>query len=172
MDDTEIIQTLVHEMAHQWQHHHGKPSRGGYHNKQWAAKMAEIGLMPSSTGEHGGKQTGQSMSDYVITGGAFASSWETLRSEGFKIGWESRPWQHVPFIGGGDDETGFDTLTSNESQPFLTIPPPRPKSKVKYTCPGCEINVWGKPALRLICGMCFHAEDKKLYLEEIENSGS
>jgi len=28
------------------------------------------------------------------------------------------------------------------------------KSKVKYTCPQCKINAWGKPKLKLICGEC------------------
>jgi len=26
-------------MAHLWQHHHGKPSRAAYHNREWASKM-------------------------------------------------------------------------------------------------------------------------------------
>ena len=47
----ELLQTLVHEMCHQWQQHFGKPSRNGYHNRQWADKMESVGLMPSSTGE-------------------------------------------------------------------------------------------------------------------------
>src|SRR6266852_1948303 len=37
--DQEILSTLVHELAHHWQAHQGKPSRGRYHNEQWAAKM-------------------------------------------------------------------------------------------------------------------------------------
>src|SRR4051794_34389857 len=41
----ESMSTLVHEMAHLWQHHHGKPSRTCYHNKEWAAKMKEVGLI-------------------------------------------------------------------------------------------------------------------------------
>jgi hypothetical protein len=42
----QIPSTLVHEQAHLWQQHFGKVSRGGYHNKEWAAKMKEIGLHP------------------------------------------------------------------------------------------------------------------------------
>ena len=42
---------LVHKLAHAWQHDFGKPSRAGYHNKKWALKMEEIGLIPSSTGK-------------------------------------------------------------------------------------------------------------------------
>ena len=37
----ETLSTFVHEMTHGWQQHHGKPGRGGYHNKEWAAKMKE-----------------------------------------------------------------------------------------------------------------------------------
>jgi hypothetical protein len=51
-----VLSTLVHEQAHLWQHHFGKPGRGRYHNREWAAKMVEIGLIPSATGEPGGKQ--------------------------------------------------------------------------------------------------------------------
>ncbi len=44
------LSTLVHEMVHLWQHHFGKPSRAAYHNKEWAAKMHTVGLVPSDTG--------------------------------------------------------------------------------------------------------------------------
>ena len=54
----EALSTLVHEMVHLWQAHFGDVSRGGYHNAEWAAKMEEIGLMPSETGEPGGKNVG------------------------------------------------------------------------------------------------------------------
>jgi hypothetical protein len=36
-------------MVHLWQHHHGKPSRTGYHNKEWATMMKAVGLIPSDT---------------------------------------------------------------------------------------------------------------------------
>jgi len=45
--------TLVHEMCHLWQQDYGHPSRA-YHNKEWAAKMEEVGLIPSDTGQPGG----------------------------------------------------------------------------------------------------------------------
>jgi hypothetical protein len=31
---------------------------------------------------------------------------------------------------------------------------PAAKNKIKYTCPGCEANVWGKPDLNVKCGDC------------------
>jgi SprT-like family len=68
--DREIVSTLVHEMVHLWQFHFGKPGRRGYHNKQWAAKMEAIGLMPPHSGKPGGKRTGQQMTQYILTGGS------------------------------------------------------------------------------------------------------
>src|SRR6266581_4676149 len=65
--DEMILSTLVHEMCHVWQQTYGKAPRRGYHDRQWAEKMWEIGLQPSSTGEPGGKETGQSMSHAIRT---------------------------------------------------------------------------------------------------------
>ena len=59
----QIIQTLVHEMSHLWQELKGKPSKNGYHNKEWSKKMESLGLIPSSKGKEGGKKTGYRMSD-------------------------------------------------------------------------------------------------------------
>ena len=69
-DDRAIYSTLVHEMVHLWQHHFGDPKKTP-HDKQWADKMEEIGLHPSSTGAPGGKRTGRRVSHYIIDGGAF-----------------------------------------------------------------------------------------------------
>ena len=47
---------LVHEMVHLWQVEFGKPSRSGYHNREWATKIESIGLMPSNTGKPEGQK--------------------------------------------------------------------------------------------------------------------
>ena len=52
----DILSTLVHEMAHLWQHHYGTPGRDRYHNAEWAAKMKAIGLIPSHMGQPGGRR--------------------------------------------------------------------------------------------------------------------
>lgn len=91
--ETEIMQTLGHEMVHQWQRHFGNPSRSGYHNKEWANKMIEIGLMPSSTGEEGGLQTGQKIADYIIKGGLFDVYTQDLLSREKIIQWEYFSWE-------------------------------------------------------------------------------
>lgn len=81
----ELMQTLVHEMVHLWQHEFGKPSHRTYHNKEWADKMESIGLMPSSTGKPGGKRTGQKMSDYPIKNGAFYLQCVAFSKMGYQL---------------------------------------------------------------------------------------
>jgi hypothetical protein len=88
-------------MAHVWQHAHGKPTRNGYHNKEWAAKMDSLGLVPSSTGAPGGKRTGQSVSHYIAAGGPFAVACAELIATGLDVTWRSpgRPpaWRHAVY---------------------------------------------------------------------------
>lgn len=125
----EILSTLVHEMAHLWQHHHGKTSRNGYHNAQWAAKMTAIGLVPSSTGAPGGKETGQKVSHYIAAGGPFQAAFRKLEARGF--------------------EPLLIELWGDEKKAKK-----KAESKTKYTCGGCDANVWGKPGLHIVCGEC------------------
>lgn len=152
--DKEWHSTLVHEMCHLWQEDNGNPSRRGYHNKEWAKKMIEVGLMPTDTGEEGGKMTGQSVTHYVIEGGIFDRVFNTLKSEdldalrlkylptlaalSFKPGKRSEDERE----GEGEDEGGEEPGNKKGG-----------RSKIKYTCP-CGMNVWGKPNLRLRCNEC------------------
>jgi hypothetical protein len=122
--DREIVSTLVHEQAHRWQFHYGKPGRRGYHNREWAAKMLELGLIPSDTGWPGGKQTGQRVTHYIEENGAYDTNYRKLESLGFKLDYQDR---HA---------AGPDA--------------PR-KLKARYACPLCSIHVWGKPDLRIAC---------------------
>jgi len=41
---SEMLGTLLHEMVHEWQELFGQPGKGGYHNKQFAAKCAALGI--------------------------------------------------------------------------------------------------------------------------------
>jgi len=79
----ETLSTLAHEMVHLWQHHKGKPSRGCYHNKEWAGKMHAIGLIPSSTGAPGGKETGQQVTHYIEDTGKFQRVFQDLTAKNF-----------------------------------------------------------------------------------------
>ncbi len=126
-----VLSTLAHEMAHLWQHHFGKSSRPGYHNREWAAKMRAIGLIPSDTGEPGGKETGQSVTHYIEEEGAFARACTKYLKTGAAVLYQDR-------AGEGEQATRKKKAAS----------------KTKYTCPGCGLNAWAKPAAALICGDC------------------
>ena len=122
----EVLSTLVHEMCHAWQCSYGeKVPRKSYHNREWADRMEEIGLIPSNTGEPGGKRTGQSVSHYIDEDGPFAERAATL----LDIGWA------IPHI----------DLPMEES---------KKTARPKYVCPQCGNKVWGKSGLSLACLSC------------------
>lgn len=122
--DREILSVLVHEMVHLWQGHYGTPPKKPGHNKEWGTKMEAIGLMPSKTGQPGGKRTGRSMAHYIIEGGAYAIAYDSCD---VSIDW-----------------SGLMVAKDKKSK----------KPKVTYKCEPCEYSVRGKADLRLICGDC------------------
>jgi hypothetical protein len=89
--------------------------------------MIALGVMPSSTGMVGGKITGAKMSHYILDDGPFAKAFADLAATGWKLNLESTK---------------------------LPGAPRAPVSKVKFTCPGCSANAWGKPGLRIACIPC------------------
>ncbi len=125
----EILSTLAHEMAHLWQHHYGKKPRKGYHDRQWAGKMHEIGLTPTATGEKGGKETGQKVTHLINETGLFARAVKKLLAE------------HPAIL--YSDRSENDAARKKKAA-----------SKTKYTCPGCGLNAWAKPDAPLVCGDC------------------
>ncbi len=141
----EVLQTLAHELCHAWQYTFGKPSRRGYHNKEWAAKMISIGLHPSSTGKPGGAIIGQHMSDYLIPDGPLDLAIKELIKNGFAISWYDRlaDLLEVP----GDATAGEDATP-------ISMPPPKAETRPKYTCSICAQNAWAKRNASLICGKC------------------
>jgi hypothetical protein len=137
--DEEILSTLAHEMAHVWQRTHGKPPTRCYHDRQWAAKMKEIGLQPSTTGLPGGKETGQSVTHYIVPEGPYARAYARLRATGFQLHWQSVP-------------QGAQGRAK------------KPSSKTKFTCPDCAQNAWAKPDALLICGNCYEDGEGEIVL--------
>jgi predicted SprT family Zn-dependent metalloprotease len=132
----EILGTLVHEMAHQWQRHWGQPGRGRYHNREWAEKMKAIGLQPSDTGVEGGKETGETLGHYIIPGGPFDVAAGKLLGKGFALTWKDAP------------EVSNPTTGESAAEPAT----PKSGKRVRYCCPDCDLKAWAKHDVRLLCG--------------------
>jgi predicted SprT family Zn-dependent metalloprotease len=128
--DQQIASTISHEQAHQWQYHFGNPSRGGYHNREWATKMESIGLVPSHTGMPGGKRTGQKMSHYIAPAGLFQHHWQILADRGFRLDWQDRV------------TNGREAVK---------------KLKATYACPKCSFHLWGQEGHHISCDDCGEA---------------
>ncbi|MEM9043497.1 MAG: SprT-like domain-containing protein [Pseudomonadota bacterium] len=129
----ETLSTLVHEMTHLEQQHFGKPSRSGYHNKEWAGLMERVGLIPSETGQPGGKKTGQRVTHYIDEAGAFAAEVALLIENGFTIPWEA-----------------IDTRSEKAEKRKKA----KAASKSKFECPSCGQVARAKADAKLICGEC------------------
>jgi len=167
----EIMQTLVHEMVHLWQHHYGTPGRGRYHNKEWADKMEAIGLMPSSTGQPGGSKTGDQMADYAIDGGLFLNTCRELLTQSFKLSWYDRfPDERVLLSGQNSMANHLEDMPAEATR--ITANSPNSKvqvrmsvinsehplqnsnqTRMKYSC-NCGINIWAKPGIQVKCCDC------------------
>lgn len=163
----EVLATMVHEMVHHWQHHHGKPSRSVAHNVQWAQKMESLGLMPSATGQPGGKRTGQRMSDYILPDGPFLAACSAMPRELLTLPWLDR---HVPVAPAAMQAhraalaaTGVAAVPgippSEQPAAALTLKTRTPAARarpvrVRQRCPDCGISAWTAPAVELHCGRC------------------
>jgi predicted SprT family Zn-dependent metalloprotease len=171
----EVLQTLVHEMVHQWQHHFGSPGRTRYHNHEWAKKMQDVGLMPSSTGQPGGRKVGDKIADYAIEGGLFLMACEELIAGQFSVTWLDRypsfkqlegvrdiySMQVSEEAGGGIrpiqeltelNGVGADVQVVGNAAIVLQEKP-KQQTRLRYQC-RCENRVWGRPGLIILCGEC------------------
>jgi len=168
----ELFQTLVHEQCHMWQQEFGKPSRSGYHNREWADKMESIGLMPSATGEPGGKRTGQHMSDYPLPGGRFLAAARGFTAGGRRLKWldrfriddNTRSGTTLQELAGDTGNDGLLTPVSDlfrdvENGDIELLQGSPAKNKITYACGGCGCKVWGKPGLRIRCEACDRSFD-------------
>ncbi len=147
-----IYSTLGHEMVHLWQWDFGSPSRNGYHNREWANKMLEIGLVPSHTGKEGGKMTGQRMTHYIQEGGRFQKAFQRMPKK-YILPFTSLDGEIMKKLVEGEDENGSNSKGDERQKRLRKLRPPS-RNKTKYSCPICKVNVWGKPNLKLICGEC------------------
>lgn len=142
----DILGTLVHEMTHLEQQHFGKPSRGGYHNKQWAIYMHAVGLQASDTAAPGGKETGGKVSHYIIEGGPYAVAFAELEAQGFTDLFSDHT---------RDDEKDKKARKAKNA------------SKTPFICETCELKAWAKATASLWCGEC----QSPMICEEADESG-
>ena len=82
------------------------------------------------TGAPGGKETGQSVTHYIVPAGRYAKAYAKLKATGLTLHWESAPYDHEAKA-------------------------KKAASKTKFTCPECGQNAWAKPDAALICGDCY-----------------
>jgi hypothetical protein len=97
--------------------------------------MESLGLVPSSTGEAGGKRTGQKVTHYVQDGGLYQVAYQELQKTGFILTWQS-------------------------PQDVKNGQPNKSKGKKKFTCPVCGLNVWAKDDAKITCGECYAVDEE------------
>lgn len=128
----EILSTLVHEMCHLWQHHHGKPGRGSYHNQEWVEVMFEIGLIPQAVGGPAGKGTGDKVGHRIDPDGRFEIA--------------AKRFLEKNTLGLYADRAGDEDEQKARKK--------KAASKTKFVCPTCDLNAWAKPTALLTCTTC------------------
>lgn len=153
-----VLSTIVHEMVHLWQNHFGRRPRRCYHDRQWAAKMEEVGLMPTATGRPGGKRTGQRVTHLVVSGGPFQLACQALLER--PVLYQDRLWMWVleGLRRAEDPNSNSRELAGeregNEASAWPLPGPVRPSSKLRFRCPRCGQNAWAKPTAQLACAPC------------------
>ncbi len=95
--------------------------------------MKAIGLYPSHSGELDGKETGQKMDQYLLTGGPFDTSCDALIAQGFSLKW-------------------FETITDPLAE--AQEAPVRKPLKVNWICPECNDVATAKASARFACMRC------------------
>lgn len=135
-DSRAINSTLLHEMTHLWQEKHGshKP-KNGYHNKEWGDQMEKFGLIPSNTGQEGGKKTGVKMTHYILDGGLYD---EFYKKNEAKL------------------EIDLGIFVEPVEQKERQIAP-----TFKFSCPQCGEELKTKnETLNIVCGKCIKPFEK------------
>ena len=114
----EVLATLLHELAHAWQHEHGTPSKPPHHNREFRDRCEALGIPTDEGGHDLGVRHGTPFEDYCHRHG---------------IPFPPPPGAAEPIAG---------VPGQPEPSPLLPVSPVRPKgSKMKkWACP-CGVNV-------------------------------
>ena len=134
--EREVLATLVHEMVHCLQEHTGKPSRNGYHNREWVGMMQAIGLEPVSLDGRNG--TGQKVTHTIVEGGRYAAAYEALAG---RDDWQGLAFNRIDEAATGGKAEGDEDKGGTQGK--------RPGGRVKYASRCRTVSVWGKPGLML-----------------------
>lgn len=172
------LSTLVHEMVHHWQSHFGTPTPSNPHNLEWTKKMEEIGLVPSSTGLPGGKQTGRKVSHFIKPDGLFIKSCKRLMESGYTVNWFDRhaPADHDVYERHTKELEKYELKMDLSEPPVKEIDPPnqpeqqvnknglavpiysppqkKESKRIRLWCKGCGSKISLMTELHLICGKC------------------
>ena len=100
-------------MVHLWQEIFSQPSCKGYYNREWAVKMADIRLIPSSTGEPGGKETGQTIRHFIEENGRVAKAFQEMPTSYL---WPFRP---TAFEGENSRDNADKTMCQCQNPSFF-----------------------------------------------------
>lgn len=129
----DVMALLVKGMGYQWQYDFGTPSpSAGYCNRELSEKLKALGLLLTETGEPGGRETGKWLKHFIIPDGQFEQAVEGI-PDTYKLPWVSGTTRLIK-------QPRFD--------------------KIKYTCPDCLAQVWGKSGLAFGC-MCDRKSGEK-----------
>jgi hypothetical protein len=132
---------LIHEMVHLWQFEFGKPSRGGYHNREFADRCKAIGLQPQDLDT--GREVGQRVNTSLIPGSLAEEAIASLPDMAIF------PWAASSIFEGGQQEGEGEGKQEQKGKGKGGK-----ATRRKFTCGTCGLNAWAKPGAKLICGDC------------------
>jgi hypothetical protein len=84
-------------------------------------RSRRLACSPRTRDSRADGKRGQRMCHFIVPGGAYARAYAQLAATGFRLHWESSP---PPAKKGG--------------------------SRLKYSCPHCQLNAWAKPDARIV----------------------
>jgi ribosomal protein S27AE len=153
LGDRFALSVLVHELCHLWREEfgprnkNGHPGTRGYHDRVWARKMLEVGLVPTDTGKPGGRMTGYHVAHFIEAGGQFDLDCTELLATGFAIKWHDRVAEPVSDGSNGTNDNPKDGTAKGDRKARKGV-------RQRFTCPDCSLNAWAKPTAKLACGDC------------------
>jgi len=144
-DIVKLMHILIHEMTHQWQHEQGKPTRNGYHNKEWMDKALSLGF--GGVNEKGEEdKPGQAVMTNLKPGGKAEQMIAEMPDDAIF------PWMTINT--GSPDPQQPQGSGGEGSGSSSKARAPRSGKRTKYTCPVCGLNVWAKHGVKILCLDC------------------